>query len=366
LNRSNWLVGLLVKAAWVHKGRALTALLSVGVMASLVTVTLTIRFGVEDKLNREFRSFGSNVIMTAHDAGFASGQLDQVRKILGDRGQVVPVAYVVARTASGTRVVLGGSDLQALKNLNPWWLSRPIPTANGGAIVGSNAARMISHDHEAFELVFGDKKILVRPGTVIQSSSDDDNRIYVDLSAFISFTGVNPTTAYLRIDGTPEEIQSQIKQLSATWPDVDFKPVRQITAAQTAVLSKIRSVVLYIAAVVIVLIIMCMAATQSSSVLERRIDFALMKALGASNTRVNLLFAGEAALISLAGGIIGFTIGGGLTCWIGKVNFAVALVPPPIVLGPVLLSSVAVALISSTTPLRLLTRVHPALVLKGE
>ena len=55
---------LLTKAAWVHKGRALTALLSIGVMSAMTTVVLTVHYGVEAKLNREFRSFGGNAIAT--------------------------------------------------------------------------------------------------------------------------------------------------------------------------------------------------------------------------------------------------------------------------------------------------------------
>jgi putative ABC transport system permease protein len=91
-----------------------------------------------------------------------------------------------------------------------------------------------------------------------------------------------------------------------------------------------------------------------------------MKALGASTRQVKALFAGEAALIGLAGGVAGFILGCGLTCWIGEVNFAVALLPPPLLLAPVLLSSIVLSLIASTTPLRVLGRVQPSLVLKGE
>ena len=125
------------------------------------------------------------------------------------------------------------------------------------------------------------------------------------------------------------------------FPGVEVKPVRQITQAQTAVVGKTRSVVLASSAVVVVLIMLCMVATFTGSVLERRKDFAVMKALGASNRTVNFLFASEAALLALAGSAAGYVLGCGIAFWIGKANFEAAILPQPVLLLPVLLGSVA-------------------------
>ncbi len=142
--------------------------------------------------------------------------------------------------------------------------------------------------------------------------------------------------------------------------------MRQITQAQTAVVGKTRSVVLAASAVIIVLIMLCMVATFTSSVLERRKDFAVMKALGASNKTVNVLFAAEAASLALVGAAGGYIIGSGIAFWIGKANFDAAIFPLPVLLLPVLLGSVALALIASTAPLRLLQQIQPAAILRGE
>jgi putative ABC transport system permease protein len=109
-----------------------------------------------------------------------------------------------------------------------------------------------------------------------------------------------------------------------------------------------------------------MVATFTSSVLERRKDFAVMKALGASNRTVNFLFASEAALLALIGSIAGYVLGSGIAFWIGKVNFETAILPQPLLLFPVLLGSVVLALIASTAPLKLLQQIQPAGILRGE
>jgi putative ABC transport system permease protein len=179
-------------------------------------------------------------------------------------------------------------------------------------------------------------------------------------------TGIQPNTALVRVEGRPQEIQNAISMLCAALPNAEVKPVRQITQAQTAVVGKTRSVVLASSAVVVVLIMLCMVATFTGSVLERRKDFAVMKALGASNRTVNFLFASESALLALIGSATGYILGCGIAFWIGKANFDAAILPQPLLLFPVLLGSVVLALIASTAPLRLLQQIQPAGILRGE
>ena len=157
-----------------------------------------------------------------------------------------------------------------------------------------------------------------------------------------------------------------IDQLSAALPQAEVRPVRQITQAQTSVIGKTRSVVFAASAIVLILIMLTMIATFTSSVLERRKDFAVMKALGASNRMVNIMFASEAALQALAGASVGYVLGCGVAFWIGKANFEAAIWPQPMLLLPVLLGSMVLALGAATAPLRLLQQIQPAGILRGE
>ena len=52
MTRSQLLLRLLFKAAWVRKDRALTALISVAVVATIATAALTIYSDLEGKLSR--------------------------------------------------------------------------------------------------------------------------------------------------------------------------------------------------------------------------------------------------------------------------------------------------------------------------
>ncbi len=347
MTRQHLFLRMLFKAAWALKDRALTALISVAVVATIATTALTVYSDLENKLSREFRSFGANVIVTPSNGELTAEQHGKIKSVLGSQGEAVPVAYVVATGPNNSRVVVGGTYLEAFAQLNSWWAVRNTNMADGTALIGSRAAE-------------------VRPKAIFNSGSEDDSRIYLDIAEFRKLADIPPQTVLVRVEGRPQEIQSMIAQLSASLPHAEVKPVRQITAAQTTVVNKTRSVVLAASAVIVVLIMLCMAATFTSTVLERRKDFAVMKALGASNKTVSFLFAAEATLLALVGAVAGFIAGSSIAYWIGRANFDAAILPQPALLLPVLLGSILLALLASTAPLRRLQQIQPAGILRGE
>jgi putative ABC transport system permease protein len=366
MSRRSLLFRLLFKAAWVRKDRALTALISVAVVATIATAALTVYSNLEGTLGREFRSFGANVVVKPRSAPFTADQLRRLQEQAKVGTRSVPMAYVIATGPGNTRVVVGGTDLRNFRELNSWWSVRQDAGMTGSALLGSKAAQQLAPAGVAFELSLGDKHIQVSPAAVFTSGSEDDSRIYLDATDFQKLTGAGWQMWLLQIEGGPREIREAIGRMRSAVPEAEVEPVRRITQTQTAVVGKTRSVVLASSIVVVILIMLCMAATFTSSVLERRKDFAVMKALGASNRTVNFMFAAEAALLAIAGSAAGFLLGSGIAFWIGKANFDAAILPQPALLLPVLLGSVVLALIASTAPLRLLQRIQPAGILRGE
>jgi putative ABC transport system permease protein len=107
-------------------------------------------------------------------------------------------------------------------------------------------------------------------------------------------------------------------------------------------------------------------ATLIGWVLDRRRDFAIMKALGASQKLLTGFFAAEASLLGIIGAVFGFVLGAGAAIWIGRTNFHAAIQPRFALFPMILVASVAVALVSAVAPISLLRRVQPATILRGE
>lgn len=366
MSRNKLLLRLLLRAALVRKDRALTTLISVAVAATIATAALTVYYDLENKLTREFRNFGANIVVTAEHRGLTENELSAVKSIIGDHGAVVPVAYAIVTGPNDTRFVLGGADLTSLRQLNSWWAIHEKEDHAGDALLGSQAAAKLAPQGQTFTVRFGNNELAIRPSATFSSGSEDDSRVYLSMADFVQLTAVKPNTALVRGEGSPAEIRALSEELSASLRGVDVKPIRQITQAQTTVLDKTKSVVLAASAVVLLLIGLCMASTFSGSVLERRRDFAVMKALGASDHAVSSLFAAESALLGIAGAIVGYVLGCGVAFWIGKANFNAAILPSASLFLPVLLGSILLALIASIAPLRTLQQVQPAVILRGE
>ena len=107
-------------------------------------------------------------------------------------------------------------------------------------------------------------------------------------------------------------------------------------------------------------------ATLTAAVLDRRRDFALMKALGATQRLASAFFAAETLLLALLGSVLGFAIGVAIAIWIGYANLHTAVAPRFNLLPAVLAGGVAIALAASVVPLARLRQLQPAAILKGE
>jgi putative ABC transport system permease protein len=75
---------------------------------------------------------------------------------------------------------------------------------------------------------------------------------------------------------------------------------------------------------------------------------------------------GEAAAMAVVGTVVGFAFGIGIAAWIGRANFHAPVVPRFSVFPEVLIGALLVTMISTLLPLRLLRRIQPAMILRGE
>jgi putative ABC transport system permease protein len=358
---------MLVRAAVLRRGRALSALFAMVVAAAVSTAMLNLYVDVQAKLRREFRNYGANIILVGKGgASLPADALPQVESILAGRGVVAPFAMVVARTSDGQAIVVAGTDFDRVKQLDRWWSVSAWPSTPQQALVGVRALAVVSLKNQPFDLTFQGHRIHLTPAGIVQTGAAEDSRIYLSLRDFVSWTGVQASTIEVAATGSPEEIATTMHQLEQAVPAAEVRPVRQIMEGEARVLGKTRSTLLSAAALIILTAALCVLSTLMGWVFDRRRDFAIMKTLGASDRLLNGFFAAEAAALGAAGAVIGFVLGIGIAAWIGRVNFHAPVVPRFSVLPFVLAGSMVVTLLSAILPIWLLRRVQPAVILRGE
>lgn len=360
-------VRMLVRAAVLRRGRAASALFAMVVAAAVATAMLNLYVDVQAKLQREFRNYGANIILVGKNAtSLPADALARVDATVSGRGIAAPFALVVARTADGQPIVVAGTDFDRVKQLNRWWSVSAWPTSEKQALIGVRAQPLVSPKNQAFDLSFQGHILHVTPAGTVQTGAAEDSRIYLSLADFNSWTGVQPSTIEVAASGNASEVAGVMNQLAQAIPSAEVRPVRQIMEGEARVLGKTRATLLAAAALIILTAALCVLSTLMGWVFDRRRDFAIMKALGASERLLNGFFAAEAAALGATGAIIGFLLGIGIAAWIGRANFNAAVVPRLGVLPVVLVGSMAVTLISSILPISLLRRVQPAVILRGE
>jgi putative ABC transport system permease protein len=358
---------MLVRAAILRRGRAASALFAVVVAAAVATAMLNLYVDVESKLRREFRNYGANIILVGKDgASLPAEAISRVESVIAGHGVVAPFGLVVARTGDGQPVVAVGADFERVRQLDRWWSVTQWPSGPQQALVGVRAASAVSPKNQPFDLTFQGHSIHLTPAGTVRTGAAEDSRVYLSLADFVSWTAVQPSTIEVASSGSPEEINGVLQQLQSAIPAADVRPVRQIMEGEARVLGKTRATLVAATALIILTAALCVLSTLLGWVFDRRRDFAIMKALGASDRLLNGFFAAEAAALGASGAVIGFVVGSGIAAWIGRVNFHAPVVPRFSVLPLVLAGSMVVTLLSAILPISLLRRVQPAVILRGE
>jgi putative ABC transport system permease protein len=358
---------MLMRAAVLRRGRAASALLAMVVAAAVATAMLNLYVDVQAKLRKEFRNYGANMVVVAKDGqALSADAFDKVESALAGHGLAVPFAYVVARTSDGQSVVVSGTNLDQVRKLDSWWSVTAWPRAAQDALIGTRAVAVVSPESKAFDLSFQERTIRLNPAGTLQTGASEDSRIYLPMQNFESWTGMQPSTIEIAASGSSEDVRALIQKLTLALPAAEVRPIRQIVEGEARVLGKTRATLTATAIFIIVTAALCVLSTLIGWVFDRRRDFAIMKALGASEGLIGGFFAVEAAALGAIGAIVGFGVGVGIAAWIGRVNFHAPVVPRFSVLPMVLVGSMAVALISAVLPIFLLRRVQPAMILRGE
>jgi putative ABC transport system permease protein len=377
-----------------NRGRLFVILLALGAGAAVTAALLNLEVDAKRRLSTEFRAFGPNVVIGPRDAVDSDGSphfLDEsMLKQLPDRSEGAPLAYAAYlygvveiataprerdhRPAKTTRVILAGFFHA------PPGPSGVLPAALVGAEqrvrplnarrceVGQKVATILElRTGDEIGLTSENRKDACQVYELSASGGPEDSQVFLELpaaQALLEQPG-RISLIQLRLRGAPRQIQDQVARLEQRLPGVDVRPIRQFTEGEAKIYSRISGLLTATVAIVLLLTSLCVMAAMTNVAMERRNDVGLMKAIGGATRRVLRLFLAEAALLGLAGGLIGAAAGVFLSIWLGKQVFGVAA-QPRLIVYPVAVALTMIVAILSAYPLRRLASIRPASVFRGE
>lgn len=379
-------------------------LIGVSIASSLILVTLD----VEDRIARELRAFGPNLIVVPRTdeieltvGGIHLGSItqrsyipeqdaalirelplsvfgDEVKGVLGKNAYL----YSIVRVDNSSEILLAGTWFDELQSVNLWWeISGEYPSDNDSVILGVTAARKLGKII-GDEIELGYSEYVYKEGVrqefsmvrmfkitgIVSTGGEDDSRIFADLDVVQNLTNKEDMVNIMHISALCnlcplEEIAEIIEEHI---PGIEVKTVKQVAEAEMDTLHIVTNLTGIVTIVAILASIMALTTTFSLSVVERRREIGMMKAVGARNIDVVLLFLSEGLIIALVSGIIGFLIGAIISRLIGEFVFGVPIMIRLSIIFLSLMLSIGIVVLSMIIPLRMAMKVDPAVVLRGD
>jgi putative ABC transport system permease protein len=370
-----------------NSGRLFVILLALGAGAAVTAALLNLQIDAKRRITSEFRAFGPNVLIVPKGASASSSEtlpesvLHSVPVNLpSGRVGVSAALYLVASVSvapsgKSLSVVVAGTNPLAFVRVSSGSRSTPAASPNEPTpplehvcVVGARVAQHMSVQQDA-ELVLasGDHRESCRVASFRRTGGPEDDRVEIPLRAAQRLADLpgRISAIAVTVPGTPGAIQSYIADLQRLLPDAEVRPVRQFTEGEAKIYDRISGILSYTVALVLVLTALCVMAAMTNVAMERRNDVGLMKAIGGATRRVLRLFLAEAALLGLAGGVLGAALGLLLSIWLGKQVFGVAA-RPRLIVYPVAVALTMLVSIAGAYPLRRLANIRPASVFRGE
>jgi hypothetical protein len=155
-------------------------------------------------------------------------------------------------------------------------------------------------------------------------------------------------------------------QIGQILPGTDVRAIRRVADSEGKILARVSTLLWIVTLAALIAAGLAVAATSATSVLQRRGEIGIMKAIGATNALVGGIFLTEQLLLALAGGAVGFLLGLILARILGTSVFGTPAEPRFILLPIILGLAVLVAITGSLIPLRRAARFDPVPILRGE
>jgi putative ABC transport system permease protein len=417
-------VRMLYQSFCRQRRRKLLAGIAITLGVSVATAMIAVATDIGDKINRELRTYGANLVVTpdedtldvviggvnlkpASDGAYLDeAALPNIRGTFW-RHNIVgfsPMLTVPVSMENGQQVQLLGTYFSkqltygketfttGVQITHPWW------KVNGAwpgdestdVLLGERLAQQLGRK-AGDELQAGGHRL--RVVGILSTDGVEDNQIVAPLALAQQILGkpgavrrllvsamTKPEDALSRRD--PESLKSNPElwdrwycspyvnsiayQLQEAIPHSKAEQIRQVAQNEGTVLERIKGLMLLVTLAALLASALAVSAAMATAIFERRTEVGLMKALGAGNAAVATLFFAEAALLALLGGAAGYGFGNLMAQQIGQWVFNSRIAVQPVLFPVVIALAVLVTFAGSAASIRKAMKFDPVMVLRGD
>ncbi|MBI1871031.1 MAG: FtsX-like permease family protein [Chlamydiae bacterium] len=404
-----------------RKRRKTIGILAVALGSSLATALIGISIEMGDKIEQQLKVYGSNIRVHAvepplkrewgpslKEAYLSQKDLPRIKEIFWTNNIIDFAPFLsLPVDCQGKRIFLYGtwfskelSNQQKMKTgiqslFKFWKVEGAWPQDDQvfpQALMGKDLARVLNiHVGDPLSLKYEGKELSVKVVGLLDSGEEFDTAILVDLTQVQVLTGLTNAIHEIFVSAltipsdslektfrksptalSPQEyerwscspyVSSIARQIQEVFPHSVAEPILTVVQREGLILSKLKFLFIYICLSALLTAGIGFASTLMATVVERRQEVGLLRALGASVWSILLIFLSEMLVIAIVGstlgGILGYLLGQMISFRIFETGIHPNLIVVFVVGGVTLLISI----LGGLFPLRTSLKLDPARVL---
>jgi putative ABC transport system permease protein len=300
---------------------------------------------------------GVTVASAAYDVGELSvADLDSIWTIKNARNiSVVAPKLLGAVTLDGRSVLVAGVRFPDELRLKQWWdMEGGEPAAPYEALVGLRLARLL--DLRPGDQLEINSRVFRVAGVLAENGSQDDDILFIDLAAAQQVMNKPQGVSLVEVAALCTEcpVEDMVAQIAGVLPQARVTALRQAVTLRMETVGQLSRFALAVSVVVVAIGGLVVLTTMLGAVAERRQEIGLFRALGFRQRHVMRIILGEAAFVSLAGGLLGWLVGMGAAVALAP---RLASVTTTVVWNPLL----ALSAVGGALTIGLLASLYPAI-----
>lgn len=395
------------------------AISAVMLATCLATFLLNWSLNLGDKIQKDLRVFGANIIISPQGDSIPIGQDSEEKVRIADgfflstaeiqnlqkifwKNQIVAVAPLLSLDTNigGKQVTLVGAEygfttpIQSLQKTIPYLsLSGKWPQKENEVVLGDTLTRQygwqIGND---LEIVEGTKTRNFHVVGIVKSGGEEDQKAFGTLNAaqelserpgkfkqlLVSAVVNPPNPLYFKFQKNPRSLTPQEYERYSCTPYItsvsqdiakvftggEASIVRQISSTEEKIVKKVNWLMVLVTVAAMLASSLTMTSTTTALILERRKELALIQAIGSNKSFVIFYLFFEILLLGIIGSLLGYALGSIFSSILGGPIFETSFAMKPVVFPMVLFLGLLIIVLGSFWPLRRVIALDPAQALR--
>ncbi|MDR2151915.1 MAG: ABC transporter permease [Helicobacteraceae bacterium] len=414
----------IIKGAFTRQaGKFIAIALTTALGAAIAAAMLNTMFDIGDKVNKELKAYGANMVVRPKFASILSdvysdedgesaaylAESDALAlktifwahnivdfapflfadaKINGETFRLAGTWFnKESALPTGETVVTGVIGLKSWWQIEGEWLN---DSDENAVMLGSEAAKRLKLNvGDEFAIDAGKYKVKA----IFSAGGEEDEYIFMPLAVVQAISGLNGKISLIDLSAltapdndlarkaakdpaslTMDEhetwyctayISSIAYQIEEALPNARAKAALQISQSEGAILNKIQALMLLLTALTLACSALGVSSLVTTCVVEKTAEIGLLKAIGALDSQIVLATLTQVMIAAFAGALIGYAVGLRLAYAIGQSVFEAIIEPNALTLPIVAILTFITTVLGSIPAMKILLATRPAAALHG-